>query len=168
MQSYYVYFAILLLLVIVILTLLFYLKREVDYFPYEKVDSLMTKSELAFYRTLQDSLADDPELILFSKVRMADIIRVIKGSDNWRGHFNRIQAKHVDFLICDSDTVEPLLIIELDDISHDRPDRMERDRFVDTAMDAAEMPIIHLPVADYDSDALRDIIYQEIGEVLHV
>ena len=164
MHTYIVYSAILLVIFITITVLILYLKPVEEDYPYEKVSSLMTDSELTFYTVLKQSIAYDSDLLLFSKVRMADIIQVAKDSQNWRGHFNRIQAKHVDFLICSADTLEPILIIELDDKSHNRPERIARDQFVDAAMDAADLPILHLPVQDYDADELRDIIYTEIGE----
>ena len=152
------YILLLLIVLLFIVFLLILILRKPPAFPFEKVDSLMTKTELNFYNVLRTVI--DEDLSLFSKVRMADIITVIKGSDSWRGHFNKIQAKHVDFLICDAETIEPLLIIELDDKSHERPDRIARDEFVDAAMDAADLEIIHIPVQDtYDQDELRRIIY---------
>ena len=42
----------------------------------------------------------------------------------WR---NRIHAKHIDFVLCDPGNLQPILCIELDDPSHNRPDRIERD-----------------------------------------
>ena len=58
-------------------------------------------------------------------------------------HFNRIASRHVDFLICTPSTMQPLVAIELDDSSHERPHRRERDNFVDNAFQAAGLPLIH-------------------------
>ena len=157
------YIIILLLIIVLLLILIALLFRKAPEFPFEKVDSLMTKTELNFYRVLNQCI--DENTLLFSKVRMADIITVIKGSENWRGHFNKIQAKHVDFLLCDSESIEPLLIIELDDKSHDRPDRIARDEFVDSAMEAAKLDIIHIKVQDdYDQDSLKKLIFEYLEE----
>ena len=56
---------------------------------------------------------------------------------------NRINSKHVDFLICDRERLEPRLVVELDDSSHSRPDRQSRDQNVDQFLASASLPIIH-------------------------
>ncbi len=61
-------------------------------------------------------------------------------------YFSRIAQKHLDFLVCDSVTMKPLLGIELDDSSHKRDDRQERDDFVDRVFEAAGLPLLRLPV----------------------
>lgn len=40
-------------------------------------------------------------------------------------------------------------MIELDDISHERPDRQERDRLVDAVFNQAGLPILHVKVRSY-------------------
>lgn len=66
----------------------------------------------------------------------------VKG-DQWTAAFNKIKAKHVDFVLCDSIQIQPLLAIELDDRSHQRKDRQDRDIFVDKAFRSAGVPIVH-------------------------
>jgi hypothetical protein len=41
-------------------------------------------------------------------------------------------------------TVSPLLVVELDDSSHQRIERRNRDLFVDRALAAAGLPILHV------------------------
>jgi very-short-patch-repair endonuclease len=60
------------------------------------------------------------------------------------GHQNKINQKHVDFVLCDPNSFTPLLVIDLDDSSHMRKDRQGRDAFVDAALDAAGLPILHV------------------------
>lgn len=59
---------------------------------------------------------------------------------------HKIDRKHVDFLLCDPVTMRPMVGIELDDNSHQRPDRQERDAFVDQAFQAAGLPLLHVAV----------------------
>ena len=54
----------------------------------------------------------------------------------------KIQAKHVDFVICDKD-MHIKVIIELDDSSHDKKDRKERDEFVDLILQSVGYKVIH-------------------------
>jgi hypothetical protein len=61
----------------------------------------------------------------------------------------------VDFVICDPKTMVPQFALELDDSSHNRPDREERDAFVDQVFAAAELPLLHIPVrAGYNTAEL--------------
>ena len=102
----------------------------------------MTKNELAFYKALLP-IATSKNLAVFSKVRIADLLEPIEGSSSWQTAFNKISAKHVDFVLCETNHIRPLLAIELDDNSHQRADRDNRDIFVDKAFASAGLPIIH-------------------------
>lgn len=116
---------------------------EIKYQPYIKKGGLLSHSELKLYKILKNLLGDKYELS--SKVRIPDIIQV-KSGDSAYFSFNRIRAKHVDFLICYKDTMKPKLAIELDGSSHNRPDRQERDKFVDEVFANAGIPITHIKV----------------------
>lgn len=60
----------------------------------------------------------------------------------YRSYFNKVQAKHVDFVLCDKKMVARI-IIELDDSSHNRPDRQARDSFVDEILENVGYKVIH-------------------------
>lgn len=125
--------------------------------PYFKRPSLVTKSELRFYKSLHKAVLDDFEI--FAMVRIADLIRVEKGSANGRKWLNKILSKHIDFVLCDPRSLEPVVCIELDDDSHNRPDRIERDKFVNDAFDAADLPLLRIPVeSSYNAREVRDLI----------
>jgi hypothetical protein len=83
-------------------------------------------------------------LTICPKVALGDIFFVTRPNEN-RSAYNRINRKHVDFLICDPKTMKPRFAIELDDSSHQRQDREERDEFVDGVFHAANLPLIHVP-----------------------
>jgi len=125
--------------------------------PYFKRPSLVTKSELRFYKSLYKAVLDDFEI--FAMVRIADLIRVEKGSPNGRKWLNKILSKHIDFVLCDPISLEPVVCIELDDVSHNRPDRIERDIFVNDAFEAADLPLLRIPVEPtYNAREVRDLI----------
>jgi hypothetical protein len=113
--------------------------------PYQRHDSLLTPAERSFYGVLERAIAR--HVTPMAKVRLADIIKV-EGSISAarrRSAFNRIQSKHVDFVLCDAATFRVLCVVELDDKSHSRSDRKSRDAFVNRALGAAGIPIVHLP-----------------------
>jgi predicted GNAT superfamily acetyltransferase len=58
-------------------------------------------------------------------------------------YFNKIIRKSFDFVILDKQTMNALVAIELDDVSHERPNRILRDTFVNNAVGAANFPILH-------------------------
>src|SRR5690606_29324268 len=128
---------------------------------YRKTRSLLTQAELDFYRVLSQTV-DSKTTVICPKVRMADILKV-RDNDSYMSHFGRIKARHIDFLLCNATSMKPIAAIELDDRSHNRPKRQERDRFVNQAFRAAGLPLVRIPVRQrYDVVELR----QEIGRQL--
>ena len=98
-------------------------------------------AERSFFEVLLRAVGD--EYHVFAKVRMEDVVEVLKGTENRTSWTNKVRQKHVDFLLCTKDKVEPFLVIELDDSSHDREDRQVRDGKVDAIMNAVGLPILH-------------------------
>jgi len=129
--------------------------------PYQRKDYLLTKAERSFFGVLQNAIGN--RYLIFAKVRLADLVFLPSGTEKRQSHFNRIQSKHVDFVLCDHDIVRPLLAIELDDSSHNRTDRQDRDAFVDSALSAAGLPILHVPArASYNVQELANAIQQKL------
>lgn len=125
--------------------------------PYQARGQLVTKSELRFYKSLQKAVQDDWEI--FAMVRIADLLRVNKGEKQRRKWLNKILAKHIDFVLCDPGSLEPICCIELDDPSHDRKDRIERDIFVNDAFASADLPLLRIPTQpSYRSREIRELI----------
>lgn len=81
-----------------------------------------------------------------SKVGLNDLFYVkTDDQSRFRVYTNKIDRKHVDFLLCELSTMRPLIGIELDDKSHQRADRQARDEFVDQVFKASGLPILHIP-----------------------
>lgn len=114
-------------------------------FPYQLRDHFLSPAELSFFDVLRTVVGN--RATLCSKVALGDIFWVKKDDASvYRRYTNKIDRKHVDFLLCDSATMRPILGIELDDKSHQRADRRERDAFVDQVFQAAGLPLLHIPV----------------------
>lgn len=111
-------------------------------FPYCKQGSYLTDAEHSFFKVLQTVLGNNYYII--PQAKLSNIIKVKNGMANWQAHFNRISSKTVDFLICDKDKVTPVLVIELDDASHQSNKRMERDTFVNDVLAKAGIDIMHM------------------------
>lgn len=131
--------------------------------PYRLRDDFLSPAERSFYTALL--LAADAKVTICPKVNLADIFFVVRPNEN-AGARSRISQKHLDFLLCDSASMQPILGIELDDSSHSRPDRQARDELVDEVFKAASLPLIHVPVrGGYSVPELSDILgrYVESG-----
>lgn len=102
---------------------------------------LLTINEKNQYKKLK-TWATNHNLIVFTKVRVLDLIEPRKGIKNYKTLFYKIQAKHVDFVICDQD-IKVKCIIELDDASHDNSKRKERDKFLTEALSGAGYKVYH-------------------------
>ncbi|HEX2971091.1 MAG TPA: DUF2726 domain-containing protein [Tepidisphaeraceae bacterium] len=129
---------------VVLLALLIAFFRSSSKPPYQRREEFLSPAELNFFRTLEKAV--DPDFYIFSKVRIADLLCVIEGTENYRGWFARISQKHIDFVLANREAVVPVLAIELDDSSHGRLDRQERDEFVDASLEAAGLPLLRVRV----------------------
>lgn len=88
-------------------------------------------------------LCDRYGLFLMAKVRLLDLLEPVKGDPRYRSYFWKVQAKHVDFVLCDQKLVARL-VVEVDDASHDQAERQERDRFVDAVLESVGYSVLHL------------------------
>ena len=115
--------------------------------PYGKREWLLTKAERSFLGALEAGIGKaGVDVRVMCKVRLADLVFVSKGlerGDRTRAQ-NRVNMKHVDFVLVSRDEVRPMLVIELDDASHQREDRAKRDVFVDRVFAAAGVRIEHV------------------------
>lgn len=116
---------------------------------------LLTKNEWKNYMSLREYAAGKG-LIICPKIRLADLVEPKKGKSKseWQKLFNRIKAKHVDFVLCDQD-MRVKLIVELDDSTHGREDRQKRDTFVDAVLTGAGYKIVH--IAKFDDAGVNAI-----------
>jgi very-short-patch-repair endonuclease len=111
---------------------------------YRVRDDFLSAAKFSFYRVLVQQVGD--RALVCPKVNVADLLYVAQGSrsDRTRGR-NRIDRKHVDFVLCEPLTMCPLAAIELDDSSHQRADRVKRDRLLDEAFASADLPLLRFP-----------------------
>jgi hypothetical protein len=125
--------------------------------PYTLSDPLFTPAELAFLRVLD--LAAGEHYRVFGKVRVADVIAVFPVRDRgaWQRAFNKISAKHFDFVLCRRDTMAVVAAIELNDSSHGRKKRQTRDAFLEEVCASVKLPLVQIRAAvDYPVESVRN------------
>ncbi|HEX3028252.1 MAG TPA: DUF2726 domain-containing protein, partial [Clostridia bacterium] len=111
--------------------------------PYKVSDSIMSDTERSFYHTLTLTIGD--KYTICSKVGLKDIFFIGKGiGQDYMKYFGKISQKHVDFLLCDPNSMKPLCGIELDDVSHTGKKNYERDLFVEKVYRDASFPLVRI------------------------
>lgn len=104
---------------------------------YRRRFNFLTPSEMTYFKRLLAECTAKNQL-LFTKVRLEDLIYIparVKWGDRlaMRGY---VKSRHIDFVVTDMEC-NVLYCVELDDPSHLRPNRQERDRKVDTILSMA-------------------------------
>ncbi len=119
-------------------------------YPYIKRKYLMTKGEHVFFELLQKIVSD--KYFIIPQVSLSKLVTVDHYEKLRKTYNNKIDRKSVDFVLFSKDYFSPVLIIELDDKTHERLDRKARDGFVDGVAQAAGIKIVHVKAAfSYDA-----------------
>lgn len=118
-------------------------EKESEY-PYRRFGPLLTAAEKNFYLVLKEVVPKG--FVITFKVRIGDVLKVEKGLDKQRAFVMRgkVQQKHFDFVICREDDLNVACCIELNDSSHNRPERIKRDIFVRGACKAAGVTLLEI------------------------
>lgn len=115
---------------------------QAQIFPYRLTNTVFSNKEYKFYLSLKP-IADKYGYIIFTKMRIADLVYMPKDTPEYTRWFNYIKAKHIDFILCDN-LLKPRLVIEVDDNSHNKESRKRRDEFVDKVFSHVNLPILHI------------------------
>lgn len=127
--------------------------------PFLRRKYLLTRAEKSFYNILRQVVAPHS---VHPKVRLADLVEADERHLLRKSNFDHIKSKHIDFVICDA-ALSPIIAVELDDLSHQRPDRVARDRGVNRILEIASLPILRVPVRrTYDG---ADIAKQPLAKL---
>jgi very-short-patch-repair endonuclease len=111
-------------------------------YKYAKKDFLLSRAEHEFYDMLL--LAVENQYHIFPQVHLSTIINYKIVGQNWRAAFRHINEKSVDFVLCDKKYIKPVLAIELDDKTHEREDRKERDIEVERILEESGLPLLRI------------------------
>ena len=124
--------------------------------PYEKSNNLFAPAERSFLGVLEQAVGT--EYRVYGKIRLCDVIQPEKGlsKSHYYTALNKVNKKHLDFVICRKTDYEILGVIELDDSSHEQEDSKNRDIFVDMALKVSGIPILHFSAKrSYPVQAIR-------------
>ncbi|MCY7297071.1 DUF2726 domain-containing protein [Alteromonas sp. a30] len=147
------------ILAIIIIVIALLSKGAVKGHSYQIKGPLFTPAERSFLGILDSAVSD--KYRIFGKVRVADVMSPKKGMDrkNWQIAFNKISAKHFDYVLCCKDTLKVIAVIELDDKSHKKKSSQTRDKFLESACDSANLKLVRFP-------AKASYVISEVSEVI--
>ncbi|MDW5376539.1 DUF2726 domain-containing protein [Halomonas sp. HP20-15] len=97
---------------------------------------LMSPSERQVYQVLEKAYGD--RYRIFCQVRVVDLIQPnMKKHHSWtreyKSLFRQLSQWHFDYVLCEKKDFRIVYAVELDDPSHERPDRRKRDAILDKA-----------------------------------
>ena len=116
---------------------------------------LLTKREWKFYKEIKP-IADKYNLHIIAKVRLSDLIDVKSelSKSEQSTYLNKIQRKHIDFVLCNPDNLRVLALVELDDTTHNKKARAERDDFINDLCKSVDYKLMRL----YGSDNFEKLL----------
>lgn len=123
---------------------------------YTTKNSLLTPIEIQFFQCFQNILKD--YFYIFPQINLATIINKISSSKYQNELF-----RNIDFGIFDKN-FKPLLLIEINDLTHKQKDRIERDKKVLEICSMAGLPVIQFWTSyginpEYIEQKFRQFLY---------
>lgn len=110
---------------------------------YEPKKYVTTKNELKFYEILLE-IAKELDIIVFAQVSLYNIIHTRKNTK--KGYFNKIANKSIDFVLVRKTDCRIICCIELDDNTHKRKERKQRDKFINKLFNDLEINLLRYPI----------------------
>ena len=87
----------------------------------------------------------------------------------WQLAFNKISSKHFDYILCSTDTLAPVAVIELDDKSHTSKNTIKRDRLIERACKSADLKLIRFKVKrNYRVEDVREQIEASLNPLVEI
>src|SRR5215208_6008239 len=144
----------------------FQIKEQEERLPYRLRETFLSTRELALMRVLQ-SMAGR-HYVICPKVSLNDLFYIVRPNENVH-FFNKFFRKHVDFLLCDPQTLAPVFGVEIVR-SNSKNEARETDRFIEDLFIDAGLPLVHVPSSEtYDpSDlvTLFQLAMEKIGDTV--
>lgn len=118
-------------------------------YHYEPKQFFLTKPEHDCFNALITAVGN--EYYIFPQVKLDKFLDEHTKGQGWTAALRHINQKSVDFLLCDKIWLNPKLAIELDDSTHDRSDRIDRDHEIERILRDANFPLLRITHFDISS-----------------
>lgn len=119
----------------------------------------MTETEIKFLKELKN-ITDKYNLIILPQIQLQRIFKTYNKNDV--KSFNKIKSKSIDFAIVDQN-YNYKIFIELDDYTHNRKKRIERDNFINKLFNNYNLILIRIKVSNkYNLEEIENIIKEVV------
>ena len=116
----------------------------------------MSPTEAEFFGKLNGAVSE--RYYVFPQVHLSALLVPSATGKAWSYAFWHINGKSVDFVLCDKQTLKPTYVIELDDYTHKKRVRVERDAEVERIFSETQFPLVRF--------ANKNVSEQEIVQAL--
>jgi hypothetical protein len=129
-------------------------KQAPEVLPYRLREPFLSTPERALFRVLQRMVGQ--HLLICPKVALNEIFYVARPNENVH-FFNKFFRKHVDFLLCEPDTLKPAIGVEMvKPVS--RAETRESDQFMQELFLSTGLPLVHIRSSEsYSEKELAEI-----------
>lgn len=112
--------------------------------PYRLREHFLSTPEIALLHQLQQMTGD--RYIVCPKVALTDIFTIVRPNENVH-FYNKIFRKHVDFLLCDPQTLKPAIAVEVVKPVAKSETRAS-DQFMEELFLQEGIPLVHVPLGE--------------------
>ena len=132
--------------------------------PYRLREQFLSTTELSLLFVLKE-MADD-RYVICPKVSLNDIFYIQRPNENVH-FYNKIFRKHVDFLLCEPDTMQPAFGVDLvRPYAKGKDETRSVDQFMDDLFLSAGLPLIHVPSSEnYELNNLVQLFKSAVQKV---
>src|SRR6266498_5141601 len=123
-------------------------KDQEERLPYRLRETFLSTPERALLRVLQSMVGR--HYMICPKVSLNDIFYIVRPNENVH-FFNKFFRKHVDFLLCEPNSLKPILGIELVKPVA-KTETREADQFMEDLFLSAGLPLVHIPSSEHYSE----------------
>lgn len=131
-------------------------------FEYEYIlkNNPMTENEKYFFKSLK-LITSKYNLFILPQVQLQSIFKVYNNKDI--SSFNKIKSKSIDFAIVNQN-YDYKIFIELDDCTHNKNNRIQRDKFVNNLFNKYNLKLLRIKVQkQYDLSEIENLIKEVVN-----
>jgi len=118
--------------------------------PYKRKKLFLTVPEQELFSILQ-SANTKGNFLIFPQLHLSTLLAAKDETSDLKGKFDWLNTLYVDFVLFDKDSLQPILVIELNDSTHFWSSRKARDQFVKKALEENGIPLFTI-----DTPSLTD------------
>ena len=132
-----------------------------SHYRYYAKPYIMTARENECFKTLNEIFG--AKWFVIPQVHLSALLNHKVKGQNWNAAFRHINGKSVDFVLVGKESYKIICAIELDDSTHNRTDRKERDNEIERIFSEAKIPLAR--IGKFENMTKQEIINVITGAI---